>query len=163
MGVKMLNARAETLTERPAYRRAFERRRCLVPADGFFEWTDPPEGAGKRAPKQPYRFTLDPEGPFAFAGLYEVNGSGEHALLTCTIITTEPNALVAPYHDRMPVMLHPEDYALWLDRATTEPERVQPLLRPFPAEEMRAYPVTTKMSRPAYDEPDAIEPVTLAS
>lgn len=163
IGIKMLNARAETLTERPAYRRAFERRRCLVPADGFFEWTDAPEAAGKRAPKQPYRFTLDPEAPFAFAGLYEINGSGEHALLSFTIVTTTPNELVTPFHDRMPVILPPEQYAVWLDREVSEPEALQPLLRPLPAETMRAYPVTTKINRPAYDEPDGIEPVALAS
>ena len=130
IGSRMINARAESVAEKPSYRSAFKKRRCLIVADGFFEW----QKQGKT--KQPYLIRLKGAEPFCFAGLWERWKEVE----TCTIITTEANELMAPIHDRMPVILAPADYALWLDEAVQEPERLTPLLRPF-AGAMEAYPV----------------------
>lgn len=159
IGTKMINAKSETVSERPAYRQAFEKRRCLIPADGFFEWTDP---VLPKSPRQPYRIRLKGEEPFAFAGLYEYwfASKGAEPLVTCTLLTTEPNAVVEPLHDRMPVILDPADYGRWLDRKTPG-DKVRELLRPFPAEVMEAYPVTTKMNRATYEEADIVEPIEL--
>jgi putative SOS response-associated peptidase YedK len=128
IGRRLFNARAETLAQKPSFRDAFRRRRCLIPADGFYEWT------GEPGHKRPVRFHLRSGEPFAFAGLYETwqPPAGE-PLRTCTIVTTTPNALVAPIHDRMPVILAPEAEALWLDPALRDPGVLQPLLAPYPA------------------------------
>jgi len=131
IGRKLFNARAETLAEKPSFREAFKRRRCLIPADGFYEWT------GQKGNKQAVRFSLASGGPFAFAGLYESwrPPSGE-PIRTCTIVTTAPNALIAPIHDRMPVILPRSAEAPWLDPAVRDPAALQPLLRPYPPEGM---------------------------
>jgi putative SOS response-associated peptidase YedK len=128
MGRRLINARAETLAEKPAFREAFQRRRCLIPVDGFYEW---------KGKKEAVRFRLRSEGLFAFAGLYETwrPPSGE-PVHTCTIVTTEANALVAPVHDRMPVILSRPGGAIWLDPAIREPAALRPLLGPYPAGEM---------------------------
>jgi putative SOS response-associated peptidase YedK len=131
IGRKLINARAETLAQKPSFRDAFQRRRCLIPADGFDEWT------GEKGHRRPVRFRLRSGEPFAFAGLYETWRSPEGALLnTCTIVTTVPNALIAPLHDRMPVILAPAAEALWLDRSVHDPAALRPLLAPYPAEAM---------------------------
>lgn len=154
IGNKMINARAETVADKPAFRAAFKRRRCLVLADGFYEWRRTPEG------KQPYYITLEDGGPFAFAGLWERWDKGEgEPLLTCTLITTTPNALMQQVHHRMPVILSPGDYDLWLDPAVQDRERLLPLLRPFPAERMLAVPVSTLVNSPRNDLPECQEPV----
>jgi putative SOS response-associated peptidase YedK len=131
VGRKLFNARAETIAEKPSFKNAFKHRRCLIPADGFYEWT------GEKGQKQAIRFFLRSGEPFGFAGLYETwrPPSGE-AIRTCTIVTTEPNGLIAPVHDRMPVILPREKEALWLDPAVHAPEALRPLLSPYPAEEM---------------------------
>lgn len=146
----MINARAETVAVKPAYRTAFRRRRCLIPADGFYEWRTA-DG------KQPYRFTVE-GGLFAFAGLWERwQGPTGEVVESCTILVTDANELVRQVHERMPVIIDPADYAFWLDPAITEPEALRPLLAPFPADRMRGYPVGRKVNRSDYDAPDAIE------
>jgi putative SOS response-associated peptidase YedK len=146
-----INARAETAWERPSFSDAFARRRCLIPATGFYEWQ--PTG-GKR--RQPWLFQLASGRLFAFAGLWEpaVPAGGP---ATCTILTTEPNEIARPVHDRMPAILEPSDYARWLDPAKA-PAELRPLLRPFPAGAMTAWPVTTAVNNPAFDDPSCLAP-----
>jgi putative SOS response-associated peptidase YedK len=153
IGNRMINARAETVAEKPAYRSSFRRRRCLILADGFYEW----QKTGGQ--KQPYFIHMCDDRPFAFAGLWEAwHGPDDCPIESCALITTEPNDLVGPIHNRMPVILRPEDHDLWLDASIQQPERLQPLLRPYPPEEMDAYPVTTFVNSPANDHPRCIEP-----
>ncbi len=131
VGRKMINARAETLAEKPSFREALQKRRCLIPADGFYEWT------GGKEHRTAVRFRLRSGEPFGFAGLYDTwrSEAGE-PLDTCTIITTESNPLVASVHDRMPVILPGGKRDLWLDPSLRDPARLLPLLAPYPAEEM---------------------------
>ncbi|MDW8105641.1 MAG: SOS response-associated peptidase [Armatimonadota bacterium] len=153
IGNRLINARAETLLEKPSFKYAFTRRRCLVPADGFFEWR---KEDGRRSPV--YIRRRD-GGLFAFAGLWEEWQSPDGSpLRTCTIITTEPNALIAPIHHRMAVILRPEDEALWLDHSVREVKRLMALLQPYPAEELEAYPVSPRVNNPAHDDPSCIQP-----
>lgn len=153
IGNRLINARAETVAEKPAFRAALRRRRCLVAADGFYEW----RRAG--ATKQPYFIHLADDRPFAFAGLWERWEGPDHTVLeTCAVITTEANELMASIHDRMPVILSPDDYALWLDPAIQSPERLQPLLRPYPSEAMAAHPVSTHVNNPRHDDPRCVVP-----
>jgi len=173
-----INARAETLLTGQMFREATRRARCLVPADGFYEWQTVP---GQKR-KQPYYVKLKGGGLFAFAGLWspghtvlqaagrrgagappsEASGSGETSTPpTCTIITTSANPLVAPIHDRMPVILDLSDEARWLDPGLTDPA-VSACLRPFPAERMEAYPVSALVSSPRNDGSELIEPATEA-
>jgi len=153
-GARMINARAETLAQRPAFRAALRHRRCLIPADGFYEWPK----AGRA--RQPFFYHMIDERPFAMAGLWESwEGAGGGPLETCTIVTTQANELVAAVHDRMPVILAAEDYDRWLDGAVESPEEVVPLLRPYPSQQMRARRVGPLVNRAAHDGPDCIEPV----
>ena len=147
-----INARAETAWEKPSFREAFVRRRCLVPATGFYEWQ---KLDAKR--KQPWLIRLASARPFGFAGLWEPPAAGGSSP-TCTILTTEPNDLARPIHDRMPAILDPADYAQWLDPAVTVPAEVRPLLRPFPAGAMTAFPVSTAVNNPAFDDPACLVP-----
>lgn len=153
VGDRMINARAETAAQKPAYRAAMRRRRCLVAADGFYEW----QGSGRA--KQPYFIHRPDDSLFAFAGLWEAwEGADHSAVESCTILTTEPNELMRPIHDRMPVILSPGDYQQWLDTDRSTPEQVAALLRPCPAEQMRADPVSTWVNSPTHDDPRCIEP-----
>jgi len=153
IGNRLINARAETLAEKPAFKYSLARRRCLIPADGFFEWRK--EG-NRRTPV--YILRRD-GGLFAFAGLWDEWQSPDGSpLRTCTIITTEPNALIAPIHNRMPVILHPENEALWLDTSQREPTRLLSLLKPYPTEELEAYAVSTHVNNPNNDDPLCIQP-----
>jgi putative SOS response-associated peptidase YedK len=145
-----INARAETLAEKPSFREAFAERRCLVLADGFYDWKETPTG------KQPYRIEREDREPFAFAGLWEPRSSGETDA-TFTIVTTEPNAVVEEVHHRMPVILDPDEERRWLERDSTE--ELTDLLDPYPAEEMRAYPVPSAVNDPGNDSPAVIEEV----
>jgi putative SOS response-associated peptidase YedK len=132
-----INARAETVAEKPAFRNAIKRKRCLIPTSSFFEW----KKIG--ADKQPMRILLKNEDFFSMAGLYESWRDPEGNIInSCSIITTTPNELMAEIHDRMPVLLKKEDEELWLDPGMTEPEMVRHLLVPYPTEEMKAYPVS---------------------
>ena len=154
IGSRMINARAETAADKPAYRAAFRRRRCLVVADGFYEW----QRTGSR--KQPYFVHRRDDRPFAFAGLWESwEGPDHSALQTCALLTTEPNELMQPIHDRMPVILAPDDYPQWLDPAMQRPESLAPLLRPYPDGELTAYPVSTYVNSPTHEDPRCIERV----
>ena len=153
---RLINARAETLAEKSAFRGAYKYKRCLIPADGFYEWKSQP---GSRL-KTPYHIRLASGKPFAFAGLWDEwlapDGS---EVRSCTIITTEPNALMATIHNRMPVILPPSAYAQWLDPAAQRPEALQKLLTQYPAEEMTAHSVSTQVNSPANNEPELIVPI----
>ena len=156
IGARMINARAESLAEKPAFRAAFRARRCLIPADSFYEWRKTPTG------KQPYRIGLDGGTPaemplFAFAGLWERwDKAGDGVPVeSCTIVTTDANELLRPIHERMPVILAPADYAAWLDPAT--PLQVAyALLKPYPAEAMTAYPISTRVNSVRNDDAGCI-------
>lgn len=148
-----INARAETVAEKPMFREAVARRRCIIPADGFYEWQKLPRG------KQPVYIRLKSGEVFGFAGLYterRVEGSDDPQA-SCVIITTGPNELMATIHHRMPVILAREDEALWLDRTVTDPAAVLACLRSYPAEPMEAYPVSPLVSRVQEDGPALIE------
>ncbi|WP_409341059.1 SOS response-associated peptidase [Paenibacillus sp. MBLB4367] len=154
IGNQMLNARAETIAQKPAFRTPLEKKRCLIPADGFYEWKR--SGSGK----QPMRITLKSGSLFAMAGLYETWLAPDgRKISSCTIITTTPNELVKDIHDRMPVILRPEDEAMWLNREVREPSRLLPLLQPYPAEDMHAYPVSPIVGNVKNDSPACMEPV----
>jgi putative SOS response-associated peptidase YedK len=152
IGARMINARSETAPEKPSFRRAFRERRCLIPADGFYEWRRT-NGA-----KQPYYIRMREERPFAFAGLWESwkDGSGPE-IRSCTILTTKPNALTAEIHDRMPVILPPGSYDAWLD-PEAERDELYGLLAPYPEDEMEAYPVSRFVNSPQNNDPRCIEP-----
>lgn len=144
---KLINARAETLTEKPSFRQALAKRRCLVLADGFYEW-EKREGA-----KTPHYFYLREGQPFALAGLFEQRGAGqEDALLTFTIITTQANDLLLPVHNRMPVILQPKDEALWLEPSSSL-DSLLPLLAPYPADRMGSHQVSTLVNSVKHDSP----------
>jgi putative SOS response-associated peptidase YedK len=152
---KMINARAETVADKPAFRSAFRHRRCLVPADGFYEWK-------KLSPKekQPYFITLKNKEPFAFAGLYEWWIPREGARLeTFTIITCAPNKLVGELHDRMPVILTKESWSAWLGEQLLSPSKLQDMLKPFAADRMECWPVDKRVGTVANDDPELVKPV----
>ncbi|MEI2581228.1 SOS response-associated peptidase [Scytonema sp. PRP1] len=154
MGSKLINARAETAAEKPAFRSAFKHRRCLVVADGFYEWQT------KEGKKQPFYFHLKEGKPFGFAGLWEQWRSPQGEEITsCTILTTKCNELLEPIHERMPVILQPQDYSLWLDPQVQTPEPLQQLLHPYPSEAMMAYRVSTVVNSPKHNSPDCIKPL----
>jgi putative SOS response-associated peptidase YedK len=154
IGNRLINARAETVADKPAFRAAFRKRRCLVLADGFYEWQK--TGSPK---KQPYYFKLKDDGLFAFAGLWEHWDKEGEVVESCTIVTTDANELLRPMHDRMPVILHRGDYERWLDPSNQTAKDLLPLLRPFPAEEMRAYPVSLHVNNPRHDDPNCVVPL----
>lgn len=151
IGSRMINARSETAPGKPSFRRAFRERRCLIPADGFYEWQRT-NGA-----KQPYYIHMEDGRPFAFAGLWESWSKGEGEIRTCTILTTGANALVGEVHDRMPVILAHDAYDVWLDPAS-ERDELTGLLAPYPEDEMEAYPVSRFVNSPSNNDPRCIEP-----
>src|SRR5258708_359317 len=156
IGYSTINAMAETVAIKPAFRDAFARRRCLVPADGFYEWKQLDADAKT---KQPYRFIMRDGSPMAFAGLWEQwsdPASGE-TLRTFTIITGEPNALCAPIHNRMPVILDPADFPPWLGETPATADELRALLRPFPAERMEAHVIGPRISNVKNDDAALIE------
>jgi putative SOS response-associated peptidase YedK len=153
IGNQLINARAETVATKPAFRAAFRARRCLVPADGFYEWKRQDRG------KQPYYIRLRDDRPFAFAGLYDRWHRGESVIESCTIITTDSNDLVGAIHNRMPVILDRPQFAAWLDPAIDDPRILTPLLVPYPAARMVAYPVSTNVNSPRFDAAQCIEAV----
>lgn len=156
IGNRLINARGETVAEKPSFRGSLKYKRCLILADGFYEWK-----AGKdRKTKTPYFIHMKDRLPFAFAGLWDSwNGPDGSAVKSCTIITTEPNELMSMIHDRMPVILHPRDYARWLDPTPQTPDHLLTLIKPFPAEAMDAYIVSTMVNKPANDSPELVVPV----
>ena len=144
---KMINAKAETLKQRPAYRDAYKHRRCLIPANGFYEWQATPQG------KKPYYIHRQDEGLLAFAGLWEY-WEGEHLINSCTIITTKANPLLQTIHDRMPVILTEPDHAAWLNTRNTDTHLLDPLVRPCNSDLLEMYPVSTAVNNPAHDGPE---------
>ena len=150
IGARMINARSETAPEKPSFRKAFRERRCLIPADGFFEWKR--ESGGK----QPYYFRMREGRPFAFAGLWE-SWRRDGEILSCAILTTAANDLVGEVHERMPVILPRERYEAWLD-PEAEGEELKELLVPYPGDDLEAYPVSRFVNSPANDDPRCIEP-----
>lgn len=158
IGDRMINARAETLVEKPSFRGIYRKHRCLVLADGFYEWKQEP---GSR-PKTPMYIRLASGRPFAFAGLWDRWRPAEgDPVQSCTIVTTAPNRLMQMIHTRMPVIVDPEAYAKWLDPAEVTPEQLAPLLQPYPAEGMIAFPVSRYVNRPQNDSPACIAPADI--
>ncbi|MGK7873213.1 MAG: SOS response-associated peptidase [Xenococcaceae cyanobacterium] len=150
IGAKLINARAETVAEKPSFRSAFRHRRCLIVADGFYEWQ---RQDGK---KQPFYFQMKDKRPFAFAGLWERwQVYSDEVIESCTILTTEANEIMRPIHHRMPVILEAKDYDLWLDIQVNQRELLQPLLTPY-SESMSAYPVSTKVNNVRNESPELI-------
>lgn len=156
VGNRMINARAETLAEKPAFARLLRRHRCLVPADGFYEWRRNPDGKTKT----PMYIRMRGGLPFAFAGLWDTWRDARGATVpSCTIITTTPNELMRTIHDRMPVILQESDYQRWLAPTEAPAESLQELLAPYPAGEMEAYAVSKSVNNPRVDTPQNVEPV----
>ncbi|MBA2875267.1 SOS response-associated peptidase [Thermaerobacillus caldiproteolyticus] len=153
IGFKMINARAETVDEKASFKHAFKKRRCLILADGFYEW----KKEGNK--KIPHRFTLKSERPFAFAGLWEKWDKHGDSMYTCTIITTKANELVKEVHERMPVILPKEWEEVWLDPAIDDTEYLKSLLRPYPAEEMKMYRVSTAVNSAKNDVEECVKPI----
>lgn len=153
IGYRMINARVETAAEKPAFRDAFKFRRCLIPASGFYEWKK------EARSKQPHYLRMKDGRPFAIAGLWETwKGEGDAPIESCTILTTEANETVFPLHDRMPVILSPGDYDLWLNPEIVDLERFGSIFRPLPAGEMEAFPVGLLVNNPKVEDPRCIEP-----
>jgi putative SOS response-associated peptidase YedK len=154
IGARLINARAETAAEKPAFRAAMRNRRCLVIADGFYEW----QRTGRS--KRPHFIRLPDDRPFAFAGLWESwQAADQGTIESCVILTTEANDLVQTIHDRMPVILSPADYAAWLDPAVDAPQRLASMLAPYPSDAMQVYPVSDFVNTPAHDSPQCVERV----
>jgi putative SOS response-associated peptidase YedK len=150
----MINARSETVMEKPTYKRLIKSKRCLVISDGFYEWK-------KLVDKKiPYRFFLKNEEPFAFAGIWDHWGEGENEFFSFSILTCKPNQIVAQAHDRMPCILDPEDESKWL-QDDTPMNFVLAMLRPYPATKMDAYPISTLVNSPANNSPEIIKPVAV--
>lgn len=153
IGARMINARSETVTEKSSFRAAFKRRRCIIPADGFYEWQQQDNR------KQPMYIHAADGTPFALAGLWELWRSPDgDAIQSCTILTTTPNELMTSIHNRMPVILEPEDFSMWLE-PDERPEQGLHLLRPYPSTKMAAYPVSTFVNNPTNDAPQCIAPI----
>lgn len=153
IGNRLINARAETLDAKPSFRHAFRRRRCLVLADGFYEWQNTETG------KYPIYIQVDQGEPFAFAGLYERwERQGQNPIMSCTIITTASNELMKPIHDRMPAILPEERYEQWIDPAITDTAELQGLLKAIDADRMNAFPVSRYVNSPAHDDEQCIKP-----
>lgn len=154
IGSRLINARSETVAVKPSFRDAFRRRRCLVPADGFYEWA-----AGGRGPRQPYHVRRPDRGPFAIAGLYERWRADDGSWLeTCTLVTVPANGRLAPVHDRMPAILPPGHWDAWLDPGQREAARLLPLLVPCPDDDLELAPVSRRVNRPAFDDADCLAP-----
>ena len=159
IGYSLINAKAETVAEKPAFREAFKSRRCLITADGFYEWKKLDAKA-----KQPYAITMKDRSLFGFAGLWERwkdKASGE-VVRSCTIITTTPNEVCAPIHDRMPVILDPTNYGKWIGEEECDPMRLLMMLKPYPAEAMMAYPVDPKVGNVKHDDATLVEALAVA-
>jgi len=156
IGSRMINARSETVAEKPSFRVALKYRRCLIPTSGFYEWQRVEGG------KQPVFINMADSSPFAIAGLWEHWQSQDGSEIeSCTLLTTSPNDLLAPVHNRMPVIVAPENFDMWLDPQLQKSDLLQHLFQPFPPEKMSYYPVSTFVNRPGNDDPRCIEPLAL--
>lgn len=153
-GPRLINARSETVLDKPAFRDAFRHRRCLIPADGFYEWQK------REGRSRPHLFRRRDRGVFALAGLWEPREQpGGRSFATCTILTTDGNKVMRPVHHRMPVILPPSDWKIWLGLPAEKAENLQDLLRPAPDALLLTHPVTPRVNKPDYDRPDCLEPV----
>jgi putative SOS response-associated peptidase YedK len=167
IGDKLINARAETITEKAAYKRAFSRRRCIVPADAFYEWRPSKNSSTKRPPRQPYLVHRRDGEPMAFAGLWEIwrdqavpdDDDPDAWVRSCVIVTTRANALLEPIHSRMPVMLAEADWDHWLDPATDDLPSLETMLQPAPEDWLEVYPVSTRVNSPDNNDAELIQPV----
>ena len=150
----MINARAETVASKPAYRAAFRHRRCLIPVSGFYEWHPQDHD------KQPYAIQMKDGEPFSLAGLWEHwQGENGKTIESCAVIVTDANALLTPIHDRMPVIIATDDYETWLNPEMQDIDVLNALLYPYPAEYLQAFPVSRDVNNPAHDEPSCIKPI----
>jgi putative SOS response-associated peptidase YedK len=167
IGDKLINARAETITEKAAYKRAFRRRRCIVPADAFYEWRPSKSTSTKRPPRQPYLVHRRDGEPLAFAGLWEIwrdetvpdPDAPDAWVRSCVIVTTRANALLAPIHDRMPVVLDEGYWDTWLDPAVDDAGELESMLVPAPDDWFEIYPVSTRVNTPDNNDADLVKPV----
>ena len=152
ISARMINARGETVADKPSFRTPFKRRRCILPANGFYEWQKREGG------KQPYYIHMADDEPFGMAGLWDVWSKGEETYIeSCTIITTSANEVVRPLHDRMPVILDPEDWDLWLDVTIQDANRLLTLIEPYTSEAMTARAVSRHVNNPRNDDPECIK------
>jgi putative SOS response-associated peptidase YedK len=155
LGNKHLNARAETVGERPSFREAIRHRRCIIPADGFYEWQETESGK-----KQPFLIRRSRPGTMAFAGIWDCwVGPDDRMIESCSILTTNANKLLKPLHDRMPVILEPSEYFRWMDRDITGIEQLQPMMRTLPDDEVSFFPVSMKVNNARFDDPVCVEPL----
>ena len=156
IGTRTLNARSETVTTTPAFRESIRRKRCLIPADGFYEWQK------MGSVKQPYCFEVGEGDVFALAGLWDEWTSPDGEIIeSCTILTTEPNTLVSDLHNRMPVIVPPEKYEVWLDPDVTDFAEIRDILQPYEPTQMRRYPVSTKLNNSKHDDAESASRITL--
>ncbi len=167
IGDRLINARAETIAEKPAYRRAFARRRCILPADGFYEWKPLPKQGSARVRKQPMFIHQRDGEPLAFAGLWEAwrdpDDQDSPWVVSCVIVTTRANEVLAPIHDRMPVVLDEANWSGWLDPTEHDLDRLTPMLVPAPPEWFVTYPVGTLVNKAANNGPELVSPVEPAT
>jgi putative SOS response-associated peptidase YedK len=155
IGYRLVNARSETVFEKHSFRQAIRVRRCLIPASGFYEW----QSNGKN--KIPYYIAMREGLPMAFAGIWEQWKTPEGSVLeSCAILTTKANSLIEQLHDRMPVILHPDEFSLWLDREISEVDKLQQLFKPYPPEVMQLHPVSPLVDNPRNDTPECFAPHT---
>ena len=153
-GTRPINARAETIFDKPMFRNAIQRRRCLMPANGFYEWQQ------RRGGKQPWHVGMADGAVFALGGVWEYWAKeGAEPIVSCAVIVTDANELMKPIHERMPVIIAPEDYARWLDADVQDPAQIGTLLSPFPADRMRAYPVSTLVNNAKNEGPELVRPL----
>jgi putative SOS response-associated peptidase YedK len=157
IGYKMINARMETITEKPSYREAFKKRRCLIIADGFYEWRTGPDGK-----KEPVYIYLKNKKTFGIAGIYEIwKSSAGEQIISCSIITTQANEIMKPIHVRMPVIIDPKDYDEWLNTENNETEKLSELLKPFASENMQNHLVSNAVNVPYHNAEDCIAPIKM--
>ncbi len=153
-GPKLINARAETVQDKPAFREAFLHNRCLVPVDGFYEWQKRDDGP------QPFFFSARDRQPMGLAAIWSRNEyPGGHVINSCSILTTAGNSLMRPIHHRMPVILPAADWNFWLDLPADKADTLQTMLRPLPADLMQCWPVGRQVNNPAHDAPDCVQPI----
>ena len=156
IGSKLINARCETIHEKSSFRHAIRSRRCIIPASGYFEW------AASSSGKLPHYITMRDESPMSLAGIWETwKAPDGKSLETVALLTTRANSMLAAIHDRMPVILHPGEFALWLDRTATDPHKLERLYQPFPSERIQAWPVSKAVNNAAHNSAECIQPLTV--
>jgi putative SOS response-associated peptidase YedK len=156
IGSKMINARCESVFEKPSFRQAIRTRRCIVPASGFYEWATIADG------RIPHYITMQDGSPFSFAGIWESWADPDgHAVETCAILTTAANGLIETIHDRMPVILHPTEFDLWLDRTVNDQYELKRVFQPYPSDVMQIWPVSLVVNNSRHESSECIEPLPL--